>query len=123
MRLCKIVGLAILGSLLAVSPSLAHHGWGGNSNQEFEITGTLARGVSLAGPHATMAIMVDGQLWEITLAPPARTSRAGLTEDVIPMGATVTIHGHRNLDGDRFEIKTERVIWEGRTFAVYPDRD
>jgi hypothetical protein len=123
MRLRKTVGLAILTSLLAVSPALAHHGWGGNSNAEFELTGTVARGVSLAGPHATMAIMVDGQLWEITLAPPARTSRAGLTEDVIPTGATVTIHGHRNLDGGRFEVKTERVVWEGRTFAVYPDRD
>ena len=123
MRLRTTVGLAILGCMLAGAPALAHHGWGGNSNQEFELTGTVERAVSLAGPHATMAIMVDGQLWEITLAPPARTSRAGLTEDVIPVGATVTIHGHRNLDAGRFEVKTERVTWDGRTFAVYPDRD
>ena len=43
-------------SALAVSavPALAHHGWGGNLDEEFEISGTVVTGVSLAGPHATM---------------------------------------------------------------------
>ena len=35
----------------------------------------------------------DGQVWDITLAPPARTSGAGLKENVIPLGATVTVRG------------------------------
>jgi hypothetical protein len=35
----------------------------------------------------------------------------------------VAIHGHRNLDTKKFEVKTERVIWNGRTFNVYRDRD
>ncbi len=34
----------------------------------------------------------------------------------------VTIHGHRNRDPKRYEVKTEQVIWNGRTFNVYPDR-
>lgn len=123
MRRHSVVGLAILALALAASPVLAHHGWGGNANDEFELTGTVERAVSLAGPHATMQIRVDGQIWDITLAPPARTSRAGLTEDAIPVGATVTIHGHRNLDASRFEVKTERVTWNDQTFAVYPNRD
>ena len=123
MRRHSVVGLAIFALAFAASPVLAHHGWGGNSNDEFELTGTVERAVSLAGPHATMQIRVDGQIWDITLAPPARTSRAGLTEDAIPVGATVTIHGHRNLDARRFEVKTERVTWNGQTFAVYPNRD
>jgi phage-related protein len=41
---------------------------------------------------------------------------------MIPVGATVTVHGHRNRDATRFEVKTERVTWNGRTFDVYPDR-
>ena len=114
--------LPILVLSLAVLPAFAHHGWGGNQNEEFEITGTVAKGVSLAGPHATMQINVDGQVWDITLAPPARTSRAGLTEEIIPMGAEVTIYGHRNRDLNRFEIKTERVMWNGQMFNVYPNR-
>ena len=101
-------------------PAKAHHGWGGNSDQETEMTGTLEAAVSLAGPHATMRIKVNGQLWDITLAPPARTERAGLKEGIIPLGATVTVLGHLNKTADRFEMKTEKVTWGNRVFNVYP---
>ncbi len=114
------LGVSILALSLFAVPALSHHGWGGNETEEFEITGIVHRAVSLAGPHATMQLMVDGQVWDVTLAPPARTSRAGLTEDVIPLGAEVTLHGHRNRS--RFEVKTERVMWNGQTFNVYPNR-
>ena len=102
-------------------PMQAHHGWGGNSDSELTLTGTLEVGVSLAGPHATMKIKVNGQVWDITLAPPARTERAGLKEGIIPVGATVTVLGHRNKTGDRFEMKTEKVTWGDKVFNVYPD--
>ena len=63
-----------------------------------------------------------GKVWDITLAPGARVERAGLKEDTIPVGAQVTIQGHRNRDANRLEVKTERVIWNGKTYNVYPDR-
>ena len=121
-RLSLGIGLVVLALSLSALPVLAHHGWAGNFDQEFELTGVVESGVSLAGPHATMKVRADGQVWDITLAPPARTQRAGLKEGTIPVGATVTIQGHRNRDPKRFEIKTERVVWNGQTFAVYPDR-
>ena len=121
-RVLQIALAALLLSLPAL-PALAHHGWGGNEDAEFDLTGTLVKQVSLAGPHATMQIKdKDGKVWDITLAPPPRTSRAGLKEDSIPLGATVMVHGHRNRNHDRLEVKTERVTWEGKTFNVYPDR-
>jgi hypothetical protein len=121
-RLSRRATLGILAFSLSALPALAHHGWAGNSDEEFELTGTVSTGVSLAGPHATMKVLSDGKVWDITLAPPARTERAGLKEGVIPVGAAVMIHGHRNRDPKRLEIKTERVTWNGRVFNVYPDR-
>jgi hypothetical protein len=121
-RLSLFIRVGILAASLSAIPASAHHGWAGNSDAEFELTGTVERGVSLAGPHATMQLRADGKVWDLTLAPPARTKAAGLKEGIIPVGATVTIHGHRNRDANRFEVKTERVIWNGRTFNVYPDR-
>lgn len=112
----------VFAVLITALPATAHHGWAGNSDEEFELTGTVERGVSLAGPHATMQIRANGKVWDLTLAPPARTERAGLKEGTIPVGATVTIHGHRHRDSNRLEVKTERVTWNGRTFNVYPDR-
>jgi hypothetical protein len=102
---------------------VAHHGWAGYSDQEFEITGTVETPVKLAGPHGTMQIKAaDGQVWDITLAPPPRVEGSGLHATTIPLGAKVTIHGHRHRDAKRFEVKTERVMYNGKTYNVYPDR-
>ena len=114
--------LALCVFLLSAVPVPAHHGWAGQGDEEFEITGTVEKALSLAGPHATMKIKVEGKVWDLTLAPPARTEKAGLKEDTIPVGATVTVHGHRSRDEKRLEIKTERVTWNGQTYNVYPDR-
>jgi len=122
-KLSLSITLGILALSLSALPASAHHGWGGNLDEEFDLTGTVQTPVSLAGPHATMQIRdANGQVWDLTMAPPARTERAGLKEGIIPLGAKVSIHGHRNRDPKRFEVKTERVTWNGRTFNVYPDR-
>ena len=118
--LATLAGVALVAALTV--PGYAHHGWGGNSNEETELTGTVEVPVSLAGPHATMKLRVNGQVWDITLAPPARAQRAGLTEGIIPVGATATVVGHRNRTASRFEMKSERVIWGDRVFNVYPNR-
>lgn len=115
-----LAGAALVAALSA--PAAAHHGWGGNSTEETTMTGTLAAPLSLSGPHGTMKVNVNGQVWDITLGPPARTANAGLREGVIPMGATVTVRGHVNKSSGRYEMKTEYVTWNERTFAVYPDR-
>ena len=118
-----IPALIFAALAVCVVPIAAHHGWAGNAEEEFELTGTVEKPVSLAGPHATMKLKSsEGQVWDITLAPGARTADAGLKEGVIPVGAQVTVHGHRNKDPKKFEIKTERVTWNGKTFNVYPDR-
>ncbi|GAC1471126.1 MAG: DUF6152 family protein [Chloroflexota bacterium] len=115
-------GVAVFVLVWAL-PAWAHHGWSGYGDKPFEMAGTLETPVSLAGPHATMKIKAaDGQIWDITLAPPARTAAAGLKEDTIPNGAKVTVHGRRSKDPKRFEIKTERVTYNGKVYDVYPDR-
>jgi len=120
----SIVLLAAFGLLVVLAaPVAAHHGWGGQADAESTLTGTLAAPVSLSGPHATMKIKAaDGQVWDITMAPPARTSSAGLKEGIIPLGATVTVRGHKNTAQGKFEMKTEVVQWNNRTFPVYGDR-
>jgi hypothetical protein len=117
-----LVGLLLLAVGFA-APVSAHHGWSDYQDAQFEITGTLDTPVSFAGPHATTTIKVDDVVWDVVLAPSLRTARAGLTDDVIPVGDTVTASGHRHNDATVFEIKTERLTWNGRVFDVYPDRE
>lgn len=108
---------------LAVQQASAHHGWGGQIREPFELSGTLHTAVDLSGPHGTMQIEdQSGQIWDITLAPPSRCQRAGLTEDVIPVGAAVSIVGNRNADMTRHEVKTMRVTYDGQNYDVYANR-
>lgn len=116
--------IAILGMAMVIAaPASAHHGWSEYGDEQFDITGTLETGVSLAGPHGTAQIKSDDEVWDIVFAPSSRTARAGLTEDAIPVGDTVTASGHRHLDESTLEIKAERLTWNGKVFNVYPDRD
>ena len=117
--LATVAAIALVAALSV--PASAHHGGGGNASEETEVTGTVET-VSLAGPHATMKVRVGGQVWDITLAPPARTQRAGLRTESIPIGATVTVVGHRNETAGRFEMKSERVTWDAEVVDVYPNR-
>ncbi len=122
-RRALLTAAAVVLGLTALTLDLsAHHGWGGYQDAQFELSGTVETPVSLAGPHATMSIRAKGQVWNIVLAPSARTERAGLKEGIIPLGAQVTASGHRHRDPNKLEIKTERLTWNGRTFNVYPDR-
>ena len=117
------VGLAGAALALVTVQASAHHGWAGQQTDQFELTGKVQTDVSLAGAHGSMQVVdAKGQVWDITLAPAARTERAGLKPGVIPMGATVTVSGHRNSDMKRFEVKTERVTHNGKNYDVYPDR-
>ena len=121
MRLNTIM-LAAAISIASAVPASAHHGWGGNVDEVTDMTGVVTEGVKLAGPHATMKIMSsDGQVWDITLAPPPRTSAAGLKQNTIPVGAMVTVHGQRNRDPNRYEMKTIQVEYDGRRYNVYPE--
>ena len=122
-RLLVTLGVSALTVALMTNPVQAHHGWSGQGSEAFELSGTVHTAVILSGPHATMKVQdKNGQVWDLTLAAPPRTEAAGLKAGVIPVGAAVTVRGRRSTDPKRFEIKTERVTYAGKTYDVYPER-
>jgi hypothetical protein len=122
LRTVVCLGAGILGASLAL-PSAAHHGWTGQvADQQISLKGKVRAPVNLAGAHATMQIEVEGKVWEITLAPPAGTQRAGLTAETLKVGDEVTILGNRNSDPEKLEVKTVRVTAGDKNYDVYPDR-
>ena len=113
----------VAAAMLAAIPAYAHHGWSGQEEQFTSLTGTVVEGVSMAGPHATMKIKVGNDVWDLTLAPPARTERSGLKTGLIPVGATVMVRGNRNLDHARHEMKTVYIRQGNSEYHIYPDRE
>jgi hypothetical protein len=119
----RTICATLVAMALTALPLAAHHGWSGYGTEEFSITGALDTPVSLSGPHATLKIKAeDGKVWNLVLSAGNRVEAAGLREGMIPLGAKVTAEGHRHRDSKVFEVKTERLKWNGRTFNVYPDR-
>ena len=117
------LGLVAFGlGVAAATPTSAHHGWGGYGAEEFSLTGTV-QSANLAGPHGVVRVRDgEGRVWDVVLGPPRNQSRAGLTEAELPAGAAVAAYGHRHLDPNRLEMKTERLRVEDRWFDIYPDR-
>jgi hypothetical protein len=115
-----LFALSVVG---VAAPAVAHHGWSGQEEKVTELTGIVTKGVSLAGPHGEMQIRVGTVLWDVTLAPPARTSAAGLKPGVIPVGATVTVRGNKSTEPNHREMKTILVIHGAQRYAVYPERN
>lgn len=118
----RILAAAALAASFAM-PAAAHHDWSGQEEKVTELTGTVTKGVSLAGPHGEMQIKVGTVLWEVTLAPPARTAAAGLKPGVIPVGATVTVRGNKSTEPGHREMKTILVVHGDKRYAVYPERN
>jgi hypothetical protein len=114
--------LAAAAGLWLVQPVLAHHGWGWATDEEFEITGTITK-VKLGNPHGEVTIDVKGVSWLIEVGQPWRNERAGLTDNLLAAGRLITVHGHRSAKESERIVKAERVIIDGKSYNLYPDRE
>ena len=120
----KKVATLVAVIMMSALPAFAHHGWGGNEDKLTDVTGAVTTAVSLSGPHGTMKLKdAQGNVWEATMAPPNRTQQAGVTEKLIPVGSTVTVHGHRNKNLKTYEIKVTKLTFNGKVYDVYPGMD
>ena len=102
--------------------AMAHHGWGWATDEEFEISGKITH-VRLGNPHGEVTLDVKGEKWLIEVGQPWRNERAGLTPQLLSVGRLITVHGHRSAKESELLVKAERVIIEGKSYDLYPDRE
>ena len=117
----RSVFLAGILSLAGVAIAAAHHGWSWTQDGFFELEGVITA-IYVGNPHATLDVDVEGETWRIELAPPSRTIAAGFTEETAKVGDEVTAIGNRSLDENELRMKAVRIIVNGETYDVYPDR-
>lgn len=121
----KTLGYSVLFLVAAglwLAPAvMAHHGWGWATDEEFEITGRITE-VRLGNPHGEVTIEVEGRPWVVEVGQPWRNQRAGLTADRLRIGTVMTVHGHRSANPDERLVKAERVVIDGRSHDLYPNR-
>lgn len=111
-----------LAALLAVAlPAAAHHGWAWTEDGFFEITGKIVA-ISYGNPHPTLDVEVEGEVWRVDLATPRATANAGFMEDTAEVGDEVKAIGNRSRDDSQRLMKAVRIIVDGTTYDVYPNR-
>ena len=120
LKISKVI--LIMSLCLLANQAASHHGWSWYSGDEFTLTATVVQ-IQFANPHDRMSVEADGRIWNLLLSPPSRTRRAGLSEDMIQVGDTITAYGHRHADLTNLEMKTERLQVGETLYNLYPRRD
>lgn len=115
-----LLAVTVVGLMSQVAS--AHHGWGWATDEEFEISGKILK-VRLGNPHGEVTIDAQGAQWLVEVGQPWRNQKAGLTDDMFSVGRTITVHGHRSAKQDERLVKAERVIIDGKSYNLYPDRE
>ncbi len=100
----------------------AHHGWGWATAEEFELTGEITA-VRLGNPHGEVTLNVKGEQWVVEVGQPWRNENAKLTPKLLSKGQIITAHGHRSAKKGQRLMKAERVVIDGKSYDLYPDRE
>jgi len=100
----------------------AHHGWGWATAEEFELTGEITV-VRLGNPHGEVTLNVKGEQWVVEVGQPWRNENAKLTPKLLSKGQIITAHGHRSAKKGQRLMKAERVVIDGKSYNLYPDRE
>jgi hypothetical protein len=94
----NLVRGAMIGTMLAIAPALAHHGisnW--DLNKDVTLTGTLTK-VDLINPHAWLHVDLKGangkmEPWLCEMRSAHSLRRSGWTKEMFRVGSTITVTG------------------------------
>ena len=117
-RRALVVGAA---AMLFAAPAAAHHGWAWTDDEPFQLTGTINE-IYIGNPHVTLKVRAEDGVWDVDMAPLAPTLRAGFDENAAKIGDAVSCIGFRSRNHGERRMKAARVIVNGNTYDVYPNR-
>lgn len=103
-------------------PAAAHHGWVWAEDVNSELAGTIVA-AKLGNPHGELTLAVDGTNWIVEVGQPWRNERAGLKDTMLVKGVTLSVSGHKHSDPKKKVFKAERLVIDGKTYDLYPDRN
>jgi hypothetical protein len=117
-----LIAAGVLMSSTLAGAAFAHHGWRWAEDGNFELTGVITE-AKLGNPHGLLTLDAEGEAWVVEVGQPWRNERAGLTDDMLAPGVELTASGARSADHSQNLMKAERVIIDGSTYDLYPERD
>jgi len=118
--LFQSLSMGFLAGCLMAGAALAHHGWTGyDASKTFNLTGVIQE-ASYTNPHGMIRFQAageNGKPWVAVLAPPSRMSSRGLSQEMLQVGATVTVVGYPHKEKTE-EMRAERITIAGKTVEL-----
>lgn len=108
---------AFAAVLVSAGVALAHHGWSSYDADKVMKPTTQVVESRWGSPHGSLVLTLEGQRWDVVLAPVSRMETRGLTAQDIAVGRTVTVEGYPRRDGTR-EMRVERITAGGKTVEL-----
>jgi hypothetical protein len=122
-RRIVLYGMAV--SIVSADVAQAHHGWAWAEEDTFELTGVI-KSAKLGNPHGILKVAAKkegkDEEWTVEVGQPWRNERAGLKDSMLVKGVELTIQGNRAKDRKLKVMKAARVIIQGKTYNLYPER-
>jgi hypothetical protein len=116
-----IAAIGLICALLVSTAAMAHHGWRWTEDGKFELVAVVEK-ATLGNPHGVLIMDAEGEKWTAEVGQPWRNERAGLTSEMMAVGAELTIVGKRSADPKEKRVKAERIVINGKNFDLYPER-
>jgi hypothetical protein len=110
-------GVTFAVAAAVATAAAAHHGWSSYDAERVMRPTAQVLESSWGSPHGALVIAVEGQRWDVVLAPVSRMQARGLVEGDIAVGQTVTVEGYPRRDGTR-EMRAERITAGGKTVEL-----
>jgi Family of unknown function (DUF6152) len=117
----RLSAFAVAAALMVPAAAGAHHGWSWTQDEESRLAGTIVS-IDYGNPHTSLKLRNEQGTWEVDLAPPSASSRAGFVEGVARAGDRAIVTGHRSRDASERAFKAETITVNGKTYDVYPNR-
>jgi hypothetical protein len=110
MRMLRKFALGVIGTMVAVSPLLAHHEWPVDRSKRVTVQGTVTA-FTWANPHVMIALDVQGngtiEKWTVGGSSPKFMAACGWDKKSLKPGDVITLIGYRFKDGsDAARVQT-----------------
>lgn len=117
MRTAAIAGVTLVMIALTGGPATGHHGWTSYKDDvTVTVTGTI-REALFEHPHVMLRVRASEKTWAVTLPPPTRATRLGLTAETLRVGMTIRLAGHpHRTEAD--EMRATRIILGKQTITL-----
>ena len=111
------LSVGLLAGCWMAGTAFAHHGWTGyDANKTLNLTGVITQ-AEYVNPHGMIRFQDNGKTWIAVLAPVSRMSSRGLTQEMLKVGATVTVVGYPHMEKTE-EMRAERITVAGKTVEL-----